>query len=237
VRGTFIGLQPVIQGIVFCSAHHKLPLERHEISQTMLINRIPSTCNSSNPMIFPYVEFPSQALTYTKARSTLVGCKEAHSYLSHRTEARTGRKYTNSSASTTPKDTLQESFGGPHGKGPLTNPAPRGFPPASPKSGGALVQLDRKILGQPLRVTKQAPLATSADLVTTGSPSEIDRQKRLQKRKLGFIEIDPGQLRTLLSPHPQRAPELSPRSKTIRRPVRVLPFPLRKPARKEPRKK
>jgi hypothetical protein len=186
-------------------------------------------------MIFPYLDIPFTSINlYQKPVDSRWGAKKLTAIC--RTELKREPQihelflFYNS-----PKDTLKLFWRDRNGTQDISRILPGGgFLLPAPKSGEAFVQLDRKILDRLFRVPKQAPSRPQVLSVRTDSPSEIDRQRRLHEA--GFIEIDPGQLRTLLNPIRSAPPKPSSRPKTRKTTRKVLPFPSARRRGKSPRK-
>jgi hypothetical protein len=185
-------------------------------------------------MIFPYVDIPFTSINlYQKPVDSRWGAKKltaiCRTELKREPEIHELFLFYNA-----PRDTLKLFWRDRSGTQDISRILPGGgFLLPAPKSGEAFVQLDRKILDRLFRVPKQAPSRPQLLSVPTDSPSEIDRQKRLQQA--GFIEIDPGQLRTLLNPIRSAPPKPLSRPKTRKTTRKVLPFPSARRRGKSPR--
>jgi hypothetical protein len=185
-------------------------------------------------MTFPYIDIPFTSINlYQKPINSRWGAKKltaiCRTELKREPEIHELFLFYNS-----PKDTLKLFWRDRHGTQEISRTLRGGgFLLPAPKSGEAFVQLDRKILDSLFRVPKQAHSRPQLLSVPTPSPSEIDRQKRLQAA--GFIEIDPGQLRTLLNPVRSAPPKPSSRPKSHKTTRKVLPFPSARRRGKSPR--
>jgi IS66 Orf2 like protein len=185
-------------------------------------------------MIFPYIDIPFTSINlYQKPVDSRWGAKKlaaiCRTELKREPEIRELFLFYNS-----PRDTLKLFWRDRNGTQDISRILPRGgFLLPAPKSGEAFVQLDRKILDNLFRVPKLAPSQPQLLSAPTGSPSEIDRQKRLHEA--GFIEIDPGQLRSLLNPIRSAPPKPPSRPKTRKTTRKVLPFPSAGRREKSPR--
>jgi hypothetical protein len=186
-------------------------------------------------MIFPYVDVPFTSINlYQKPIDSRWGAKKltaiCRTELKREPEIHELFLFYNSS-----KDTLKLFWRDRNGTQDISRILRRGgFLLPAPKSGESFVQLDRKVLDSLFRVPKQAPSRPQLPSVPIHPPSEIDRQKRLQEA--GFIEIEPGQLRTLLNPIRSAPPKPASRPKTRKTARKVLPFPSARRREKTPRK-